>query len=61
MNCQDMIQAMAAKGYCSSPAGQTPASTLYSALSREIKIKGNQARFQKTARGQFAYQTPKAS
>jgi HB1, ASXL, restriction endonuclease HTH domain len=61
MNCQEMIAAMAAKGYWSSPAGQTPASTLYSALSREIKIKGNQARFQKTARGQFAYQTPKAS
>ena len=61
MNCQEMIVAMAAKGYWSSPAGQTPASTLYSALSREIKTKGNQARFQKTARGQFAYQTPKAS
>jgi len=61
MNCQEMIAAMAAKGYWSSPAGQTPASTLYSALSREIKIKGNQARFQKTARGQFGYQTPKAS
>ena len=61
MNCQEMIAAMAAKGYWSSPAGQTPASTLYSALSREIKIKGNQARFQKTARGQFAYQSPKAS
>ena len=61
MNCPEMIAAMAAKGYWNSPAGQTPASTLYSALSREIKIKGNQARFQKTARGQFAHQTPKAS
>jgi len=61
MNCQEMIAVMAAKGYWSSPAGQTPASTLYSALLREIKIKGNQARFQKTARGQFAYQAPTAS
>ena len=60
MNCQEMIAAMATKGYWSSPAGKTPASTLYSALLREIKTKGNQARFQKAARGQFAYQTPKA-
>ena len=61
MNCQDMIKAMADKGYWSSPAGKTPAATLYSALAREIKIKGKQARFQKTARGQFVYQTPQAS
>ena len=60
MNCQEMIAAMAAKGYWSSPAGKTPASTLYSALLREIKTKASQARFQKAARGQFAYQTPKA-
>jgi HB1, ASXL, restriction endonuclease HTH domain len=61
MNCQDMIQAMAAKGYWTSPAGKTPAATLYSAIMREIKTKGNQARFQKTARGHFVYQTPQAS
>jgi len=61
MNCQDMIKAMADKGYWSSPAGKTPAATLYSAMGREIKIKGKQARFQKTARGQFVYQTPQAS
>ena len=61
MNCQDMIAAMAAKGYWSSPAGKTPAATLYSALLREIKTKGTQARFQKTARGQFVYQIPHAS
>src|ERR1700726_4663392 len=30
MNCQDMIQAMADKGYWTSPAGKTPAATLYS-------------------------------
>jgi hypothetical protein len=61
MNCQDMIKAMADKGYWTSPAGKTPAATLYSALAREIKTKGKQARFQKTARGQFVYQTPQAS
>ena len=59
MNCQEMIAAMAAKGYWTSPAGKTPAATLYAAMTREIKTKGAQARFQKTARGQFVYQTPK--
>ena len=54
MNCQEMIAAMTAKGYWTSPAGKTPAATLYSALLREIKTKGDQARFQKTDRGKFA-------
>ena len=61
MNCQEMIQAMADKGYWTSPAGQTPAATLYSSILRELKAKGKQARFQKTARGQFVYQAPQAS
>jgi hypothetical protein len=61
MNCQQMIAAMAAKGYWTSPAGKTPAATLYSALLREIKLKGSQARFHKTARGHFVFQAPQAS
>ena len=61
MNCQEMIAAMAARAYWTSPAGKTPASTLYAAITRETKIKGAQARFQKSARGQFVYQAPKAS
>jgi hypothetical protein len=61
MNCQEMIEAMAAKGYWISPAGKTPASTLYSSIIRELKLKGKQARFQKTAPGQFVYQAPQAS
>src|SRR5262249_9421734 len=32
MNCQDLIAAMAARGYWSSPKGRTPAGTLYAAL-----------------------------
>ena len=60
MNCQQMINAMAAKGYWTSPAGKTPAATLYSALMRETKTKGNQARFQKTARGHFVYRAPQS-
>ncbi len=54
MNCQEMIAAMAAKGYWSSPNGKTPHATLYSAILREIATKGEQARFTKTERGKFA-------
>jgi hypothetical protein len=53
MNCQEMIEAMAAKGYWSSPGGQTPAATLYSAILRETGKKGSEARFKKASRGRF--------
>ena len=32
MNCQDMIKGMAEKGYWTSPGGQTPQATLYTAV-----------------------------
>ena len=54
MNCQEMIDVMAAKGYWSSPGGKTPGATLYSAILRELKVKGVDARFRKTERGKFA-------
>jgi HB1, ASXL, restriction endonuclease HTH domain len=54
MSCNEMIEAMAAKGYWSSPGGKTPASTLYSAILKEISTKGKESRFRKTDRGQFA-------
>jgi hypothetical protein len=54
MGCQELIGAMAAKGYWTSPGGKTPAATLYSALLREIDTKGDAARFVKTGRGTFA-------
>jgi hypothetical protein len=54
MNCQEMIDAMAAKGYWTSPGGKTPAATLYSAILRELATKGADARFVKTERGKFA-------
>jgi HB1/ASXL restriction endonuclease-like protein with HTH domain len=54
MSCTELIAAMAAQGYWSSPKGRTPAGTLYSAVLREIQTKGDRARFRKTARGQFA-------
>ena len=55
MNCLEMVQAMAAKGYWTSPGGQTPHATLYSAILREINRKGANARFKKTERGKFAH------
>jgi hypothetical protein len=54
MTCQEMIEAMAAKGYWCSPKGATPAATLYSAVLRELTTKGGAARFVKTERGKFA-------
>jgi hypothetical protein len=54
MNCKEMIDAMGAKGYWTSPGGKTPHATLYSAILREISAKGKAARFAKTERGKFA-------
>jgi len=54
MTCREMIEAMSKKGYWTSPGGATPQATLYSAMLREIKTKGNEARFKKTERGKFA-------
>jgi hypothetical protein len=53
MTCPQMIEAMTAKGYWTSPSGATPAATLYSAILREINAKGKEARFVKTERGKF--------
>ena len=54
MNCQEIIEAMAAKGYWTSPGGKTPSATLYSSILRELKTKGADARFRKIERGKFA-------
>jgi hypothetical protein len=53
MRCTELIAAMTAKGYWTSPAGRTPASTLYAALLRELRTKQDRARFRKTERGKF--------
>jgi hypothetical protein len=53
MTCPELIQAMASKGYWTSPAGKTPAGTLHAAIAREIKLKKEQSRFRKTERGKF--------
>jgi hypothetical protein len=54
MTCPEMIEAMASKGYWTSPGGKTPAATLYSAVAREIATKGTDSRFRKADRGKFA-------
>ncbi len=57
MATKEMIDAMSAKGYWTSPGGQTPHATLYAAILREIKTKGTESRFQKTDKGRFALAT----
>jgi hypothetical protein len=54
MTCQEMIDAMATKGYWTSPNGKTPSATLYAAILREITTKAKESRFTKTERGKFA-------
>ena len=54
MGCKELIESMAAKGLWTSPGGKTPHATLYSAILREITVKGKEARFVKTDRGRFA-------
>jgi hypothetical protein len=53
MNCKELIEAMAAKGYWTTPSGQTPWATLYSSIAREIRDKGKESRFKKADRGNF--------
>jgi hypothetical protein len=53
MNAAQLIAAMTARGLWTSPAGKTPAATLSSAILREIKLKGEQARFVKVAPGRY--------
>ena len=54
LNCKAMIEAMAKRGLWTSPGGKTPHATLYSAIIREIALKGRESRFVKKDRGQFA-------
>ena len=55
MSCQTIVNIALAKGlWAPKREGKTPANTLYSAILREIKIKGDDSRFEKVARGKFA-------
>ncbi len=54
MTTKEMIDGMASKGWWTSPGGKTPHATLYSAILREITVKGKESRFVKTERGKFS-------
>jgi hypothetical protein len=57
MACRELIEAMTARGLWTSPNGATPEATLYSAVLRELKARGDAARFVKAGRGLFAFRT----
>jgi len=52
MTCTEMIDVLAKKGMWVSPAGKTPVSTLYAALSRSIKDMGKASPYRRTERGE---------
>ena len=57
LNCKRMIELAKARGLWTPGAGKTPEQTLYSAIMREIKDKGDAARFRKSPlRGHFLAQ-----
>lgn len=53
MSAKAMVEVVLAKGEWATK-GKTPEATLYAAIIREIAKKGNEARFRKVDRGQFA-------
>lgn len=56
LSVRRMIDSAKEKGLWESGQGKTPEQTLYSAIVREIKVKGENSRFKKTdARGLFAW------
>jgi hypothetical protein len=57
MTAKELIEAMATKGYWTSPGGKTPEATLSAALGTEINKKGDASRFVKPAPGKFALRT----
>lgn len=57
LTTKQMVEAMAAKNYWTSPGGKTPHATLYAAILRELQNKGDASRFVKTDRGHFQLRT----
>ena len=53
LNTKAIIEQAKAKGLWSPGAGKTPEQTLYSAIARDIKAKGENARFRLVAKGHF--------
>ena len=55
MTVKELIEKAKAAGLWSPGTGKTPEQTLYSSILREIKTKGESARFKKEARGHFRH------
>ena len=55
MSVKAMIEAAKSEGLWTPGSGKTPEQTLYSAIIREIRDKGNASRFRKEGRGLFAF------
>ena len=55
MSVEAMIEAAKSEGLWTPKGGKTPEQTLYSAIIREIRDKGNASRFRKEGRGLFAF------
>ena len=53
LNTKQMIEKAKAKGLWTPGEGKTPEQTLYSAIAREIKAKGENSRFKLVAKGHF--------
>ena len=53
MNCRELVQAAKDKELWTPGVGKTPEQTLYSALTREIKRKGEAARVELAGHGKF--------
>ena len=52
LNAKEMVERMLAQGLWQT-GGKTPAATIYSAVIREISVKGDASRFRKVKRGKF--------
>jgi hypothetical protein len=55
MRATELIEAMAERNLWKSPGGKTPHATLYAAMVREARDKGDASRFTKVDRGMFAF------
>ena len=55
MGVKEIVEVAAQKGYWKSPGGKTPHATVYSAILRELQVKGRDARFRKVERGKFVF------
>ena len=53
LNTKQMIELAKSKGLWTPGEGKTPEQTLYSAIAREIKAKGEAARFKMVSKGHF--------